>query len=240
MRILIVEDSPTDRQLLRFLLEEHFREDAKFREADNLGTACRYLEMGNIDCVLLDLQLPDSAGKETFEKIVRRFPSVPVVVMTHNRDQELAMDMIRSGASDFILKSYTDSSDIFRRILFAVEKHHRMVRMSSEKVASVHELDQAKANLVAAQERGEPEAIRDAAAATTVAIADMTRRMFTEIQELTILVSQQGTRQEELRHSVKTLETEVLNGTDTDHSMKSRLEIIEHRLKSGDHGKDSG
>ena len=148
MRILIVEDSPTDRQLLRFLLEDQFKEEAKFREAANLDTAFRYLRMGNIDCVILDLQLPDSAGRETFERIHAQYPHLPMIVMTNNKDRELALEMIQAGAADYILKSYTDPEELFRRIVFAVEKHRRTVRVPPESASTVHRLDQAQLNLL--------------------------------------------------------------------------------------------
>lgn len=138
-RILIVEDSPTDREILRYLLEDQFKSEAKFREASSLATAFRYLELGNIDCVVLDLQLPDSAGRETFQKINERFPDIPTIVMTHNKDRALAIDMIKMGAADYVLKDYTNPEDIFRRIIFAVEKHHRSVRMPAEKVQTVQQ-----------------------------------------------------------------------------------------------------
>src|SRR5512142_2281922 len=122
LRILIVDDSAADRALLKYLIEDHLSYEAKFREATTLETAFRYLDSGNIDCVLLDLQLPDSAGKETFTKIIERYPDVPIVILTHNRDRDLAIDMIRSGASDYILKTYTEGSDeVCRRILYAIE-----------------------------------------------------------------------------------------------------------------------
>lgn len=242
MRILIVEDSPADRDLLKYLLEDLFKEEAKFRDADNLETAFRYLEMGNFDCVLLDLQLPDSAGKETFEKIIARFPDVPAIIMTHTKDRDLAIEMIRAGALDFIQKSYTDPEDIFRRILFAVEKHRRTVRMTPEEAAYVHRLERTKADMLAAYEEGDEEAIKNTTVATALAAADVSRKIFTELQSLSARLAKQDAQQEHLTKSVKTLETEVLKGTSSTHSMKSRLEIAERRLdlaelKGGDHGK---
>ncbi len=138
-RILIVEDSPTDRELLRYLLEDQFKNEAKFREASSLATAFRYLDQGNIDCVVLDLQLPDSAGRETFQKINERFPDIPTIVMTHNKDRALAIDMIKMGAADYVLKDYTNPDDIFRRIIFAVDRHHRTVRAPTEKVKAIED-----------------------------------------------------------------------------------------------------
>jgi len=230
MRILIVEDSATDRQLLRYLLEDKFMNEAKFREASNLATAVKYLDAGNIDCVLLDLQLPDSAGKETFEKLIARYPDVPIIVMTHNKDRELAVSMIQLGAADYILKSYTDEEELFRRIVFAVEKHRRTVRMPAENVVSIHKLERAQADLVTAHRSGEHVAIRDNTLATTTAIADLSKSLFTELQAISNKLVQQDGRLKGIEKIVDTLDHEIIKGHPTRPSMRSQVDLLDHRL----------
>ena len=127
MRILIVEDNQADQELLLELLQDQFLQEAKFRVATSLESALSYLqrtldEAPFFDVVILDLKLPDSTGKETFRAIHRVHPKMPIVVMSHNKDPELALDLIREGAHDFILKDYTNPIAIFRRVLFAVER----------------------------------------------------------------------------------------------------------------------
>lgn len=234
MRILIVEDSPTDRQLLKYLLEDRFKDQAKFREASNLEAAFRYLDIGNIDCVVLDLQLPDSVGKETFEKLIERYPDVPVIIMTHSKDRDLAIEMIRLGAADYIIKAGTNEEDIFRRIVFAVEKHTRSVRMPSEKVKEVHKIERAKANMISAHQSGEHVAIRDTTVATTAAVADLSRNMFTELQKVSNELAYRRTRDEQIGKSLENLEAELLKGTNGRPSMKSQLDILDHKMSTSE------
>lgn len=122
MRILIVEDNPADRELLVYALQEHFKTEAKFREADNLKTAHEYLARGGVDAIVLDLQLPDSSGLETFTRVHAAYPHLPVIVVTHNVDLELAVDIVQQGAEDVIIKDFTNTIVLFRRILFAIER----------------------------------------------------------------------------------------------------------------------
>ena len=229
MRILIVEDNPTDRDLLKYLLESRFQNEAKFREANNLETAFRYLDGRNIDCVILDLQLPDSTGKETFQRLSDRYPDVPVIVMTHNKDRGLALDMIKAGAADYILKDYTNEEDIFRRIIFAVEKHHRTIRVSTEKASSLHALERAKANMLSAHESGEHVAIQASTIATTSAVADLSRHLFTELQKLSGQLEAKNTRDETMSKTIESLQTELL-GSGSQLSVKSRIESLDHRV----------
>jgi len=234
MKILLVEDSPTDRELLRYLLDDLFRSEAKFREADNLETAFRYLESGGIDCVVLDLQLPDSAGRETFVKLNERFPDVPIIVMTHNKDRTLALDMIKAGAADYILKDYTNSEDIFRRIVFAVEKHRRTVRVMPEKANAVHTLERAKANMLSAHQSGEHQAIQSTTVATTSAVADLSKRMFTELQTLSNQLAEKRARDERVEKVLDSLETEILKGSGGRPSMRSSVDLLEHRMTTSE------
>ena len=230
MRILIVEDNPTDRDLLRYLLESRFQNEAKFREANSLETAFRYLDSRNIDCVILDLQLPDSTGKETFQKLSDRYPDVPVIVMTHNKDRGLALDMIKAGAADYILKDYTNEEDIFRRIIFAVEKHHRTIRVPTDKAASMHALERAKANMVTAHQSGEHVAIQASTVATTSAVADISRHLFTELQRLSAQLEEKNARDEHTSKVIEALQTELL-GSGTQLSVKARIDGLDHRIK---------
>jgi DNA-binding NarL/FixJ family response regulator len=231
LRILIVEDNPTDRELLRYLLEARLHPSSEFHEATNLQAACLQLEQGSIDCVLLDLRLPDSAGKETFSRLAQMYPSVPIIVITNTKDRELAIEMIRAGAADYMLKDYTDEEDVFQRIMFAVTKHRQSVRVTPEKAGIFHRLDQAQAKITyARRQKNSQEALQMASADTNHAMADVSRQLFAELQTLLQQVAQQGTQQAHLLDNVRTLNKELLHGRSGRPSMKSQMNLIDHRL----------
>lgn len=232
MRILIVEDSPTDRELLRYLLEARFQSEAKFREATTLEEAMGYLARGNTDCVILDLQLPDSTGRDTFRQINERYPDVPIIVMTHNKDRELALDMISEGAADYVLKSYTDEEELFRRVIFAIEKHQRSIRIDPSQVSSIHRLERAKANMLTAQQSGQHSAVRDMTVETTSALADLSRKLVAEVQQVTNHMAAKSTQIEHIATTVETLDRELLRGHSSRPSMRSQLDLLSHRMET--------
>ncbi len=72
--------------------------------------------------VLLDLTLPDANGFETFERIHRRFPNVPVVILTGLEDERLAIKAIESGAQDYLVKGHVDRQGLSRSLRYAIER----------------------------------------------------------------------------------------------------------------------
>ncbi|RLI54253.1 MAG: hypothetical protein DRO87_10405 [Candidatus Thorarchaeota archaeon] len=230
LRILIVEDNKTDRELLRYLLEARLHPSSTFHEATNLQAACLQLEQSPIDCVLLDLRLPDSAGKETFSRLAKMYPAIPIIVITNTKDRELAIDMIRAGAADYMLKDYTDEEDVFQRIMFAVTKHRQSIRVNPEKAGIFRRLDQAQAKITHARRRQSQTDMQLATADTNHAMADVQRQLFAELQTILQQVAQQGAQQTHLLDNVRTLNKELLHGRSGRPSMKSQMNLLDHRL----------
>ncbi|MFH1016870.1 MAG: diguanylate cyclase [Pseudomonadota bacterium] len=76
-----------------------------------------------VGLVLLDLMLKETQGSETLLRFRRDFPDVPVVVVTDVDDKSLALDAIRNGAQDFVLKKDLTSRLLTRIIDFALTRH---------------------------------------------------------------------------------------------------------------------
>jgi len=230
MRILIVEDNPQERELLRYLLEDRFQNEAKFREAANLELALKYLASDTIDVVVLDLSLPDSAGRETFNKLHEAHPTIPIVVMTNNKDRTLAIDMIQHGAADYIVKNFTDEEELFRRILFAVEKHQTTIRTTSKRANSIHALDRARAKMQRAHQSGQHQLALDGTVETSQAVAALARSIFEGMQDVTQSVQKLSLQSEAMGKTVDTLDQELLRGYSGRPSMRSQVDVIDTRL----------
>jgi signal transduction histidine kinase len=72
--------------------------------------------------VLLDLNLPDSRGAETFRSVLRRAPGVPVLVLSGQDDEELAIKAVHQGVQDYLVKGSFDSKQLGRAIHYAMER----------------------------------------------------------------------------------------------------------------------
>ncbi|MFQ5600762.1 MAG: sigma-54-dependent transcriptional regulator [Candidatus Krumholzibacteriia bacterium] len=103
--VLLVDDQATERRLLYHALKKNYR----VVEAPDGGEALAALQRGGIDLVILDMHLPpntDSAEEGVrLQRVMRaRDPLLPVIVATGDQDRELALEMVRSGVADFLLK----------------------------------------------------------------------------------------------------------------------------------------
>ena len=89
---------------------------------ERLAVGLQRLEEETVDVLLLDLGLPDSHGLETFAKLHTQAPDVPIVVLTGLDDQALALEAVRKGAQDYLLKGRVDSNLLTRAMRYAIER----------------------------------------------------------------------------------------------------------------------
>jgi sigma-B regulation protein RsbU (phosphoserine phosphatase) len=119
--VLLIEDNQGDADLVRLRLVES-NSDLVVSCADRLSTGLAALAVEPPAVVLLDLNLPDSHGAETFREVLNRAPSVPVVVLSGGDDEELAMKAIHQGAQDYLVKGQFDGRQLGRAMRYAVER----------------------------------------------------------------------------------------------------------------------
>jgi two-component system sensor histidine kinase UhpB len=122
VRILLVEDCPDHAELIFTKLRRSKRIRAEIDHADRLEKGLRKLEQNTYDVVLLDFSLPDSFGIETFRRAHEAAPRTPIIVLTSLDDNELAVQAVRQGAQDYLVKREADTRLLVRSILYAIER----------------------------------------------------------------------------------------------------------------------
>lgn len=121
MKILQIEDNPGDARLVREMLKEA-QVDFTLRHAGTLESGLRSLSGHDVDVVLLDLGLPESRGLETLSAFQAQAAHLPVVVMTSVDDEEQAVQAVRQGADDYLVKGQIDGRLLRRAMLYAIER----------------------------------------------------------------------------------------------------------------------
>ncbi len=122
LRVLLVEDNPTDALLVEVALEEMTALTPQLTHVELLSQAQNALKNAEFDIVLLDLSLPDGQGLGNFERLHQVAPTVPIIVLTGSADEELGTQAIARGAADYLIKGATDSSLLERAARYAIER----------------------------------------------------------------------------------------------------------------------
>lgn len=103
-RVLVVDDESSIRELLSDLLALN---DYHCTTADSGPKAIACVASGPYDLVLLDIKMPGMSGMETLRAIKERAPHQPVVMITAVSETETAVEAMKLGALDYILKPFT-------------------------------------------------------------------------------------------------------------------------------------
>jgi GAF domain-containing protein len=97
------------------------------------------------DAILLDLSLPDSSGLATYEKLHAAAPDVATIVLSGLDDNEIAVNAVRLGAQDFLVKGRFDQNLLIRSLRYAVERKRAEKRIlaQQQRLAALHEINSA-------------------------------------------------------------------------------------------------
>jgi signal transduction histidine kinase len=122
VRVLLVEDSPSDALLLQESLSEAGLGGLQFTHVECWAAACECLRQNEFDVLLLDLSLPDVTGRDTFLRARAEAPHLPIVVLTGEANEELGLDAVRHGVQDYLIKGQTHGRYTVRAIRYAIER----------------------------------------------------------------------------------------------------------------------
>jgi len=121
--ILIVDDDKDLRTILGDILSD---EGYQVQLSDSAEKALEHLKEKEPNLLLTDLKMPGMGGHRLFEDCSKRWPHIPVVILTAHGTVDEALEMIRKGAYDYIAKPY-NTQDLLMRISRALEREQLMV-----------------------------------------------------------------------------------------------------------------
>jgi two-component system cell cycle response regulator len=133
---LIIEDDADQRDLIRETLEDHFGRGTVVAVATRVEALAESVE--SFDLILCDYNLPDATGMEILQDIRRRC-STPVIMVTGENVGQIAVEAIRKGATDYVVKL----GDYLFTIPLVVEKNLTVAKLTHENETLRLELEQA-------------------------------------------------------------------------------------------------
>jgi diguanylate cyclase (GGDEF)-like protein len=120
--MLLIEDNPGDVHLIRVALTEIAELQFEFSHCETLLQAFEFLANNKPDIILLDLGLPDSQGLETVRRTRAVATEAPLVVLTVLDDSDLAVQSLREGAQDYLVKAQIDGALLWHAMRYAMER----------------------------------------------------------------------------------------------------------------------
>lgn len=126
IKILLVEDNLSYSKLVEKMLSQSGSPGIITRCVDTLSKGLNALKRNELDFVLLDLKLPDADGLGTFKSVRKHSPDTPVIVLTVMSDEEKAVEAVKLGAQDYLIKGEVDSRQLTRSIRYAVERQREI------------------------------------------------------------------------------------------------------------------
>ncbi|HUY89501.1 MAG TPA: hybrid sensor histidine kinase/response regulator [Pirellulales bacterium] len=134
LRLLLAEGDLSDAEMVKRLLSKATHSQFQIEWTDTLEGAALALSASRFDGMLLDLGLPGTQGLEGLVKILSVDPRVPVIIVTDQNDEELALRALQVGAQDYLVKGSLTTDNLVRSIRYATERHALVRRLTDARI----------------------------------------------------------------------------------------------------------
>lgn len=134
LSVLLVEDSLADgRLLLEALKPAVVAGELLVQTVKRLSLAADEMRRFDFNCVLLDLGLPDGQGVENVRTLRAVDQRPAIIVLTGLNDEATAVEALKLGAQDYLLKGETDAEELLRLIRRAIQRNRQTVQLEHQR-----------------------------------------------------------------------------------------------------------
>lgn len=133
-KILLVTSSRSDADCLDKALGDATDGPFKVEWLDRLSRALERIAVGDIDAILVDLMLPDSQGIETFDKLFKADPLIPILTLSAEEDEAMAKEAVQRGAQGYLSKGHFSSYLVPQSLRNIIERMAASQSLHLEKV----------------------------------------------------------------------------------------------------------
>lgn len=131
--VLCMEDDETQQMLLRADLEQLTAPALLPTFVETLADALQVIGRYKFDAVLVDLNLPDSTGLATVQRVCAVAPDLPVIALSGRQDAGIARQALVCGAQDFVFKQELNGVRLARSILYAIERQRQACELEQRR-----------------------------------------------------------------------------------------------------------
>src|ERR1051325_2148824 len=128
LKMLLIEDDASDARLFHEILRTAGR-PFEIIHAQSIGDAEKYFSDVSIDCIVVDMHLPDLSGLEALAAVHAGSAGQPILVLTGRGEIATGIDAVRLGAQDYLFKDDLNATNLLRAILYAIERQRLLACM---------------------------------------------------------------------------------------------------------------
>src|SRR5687768_16737515 len=133
INVLIIDDNEDDRFMYERTLKGAQAQQFNVIHAETGEEGLALLESNPIDCILLDYSLPGKNGVHILRTIRANYPYLPVVMLTGQGNEGVAVEVMKSGAQDYIIKDNINKESLYRTVSRAMAQCHMMQRIEEQR-----------------------------------------------------------------------------------------------------------
>lgn len=147
VKVLLLEDNPGDARLIAELIYEVDSKNFLIHHVSSVNEAITELS-SSYNVILSDLNLPDSSGVDTYRSLRSNAPDLPIIILSGNTDESMAITAVKEGAQDYLVKGRPDGEALIRSIRYGIQRKEtereleqlRTQQQQSAKMASLGEM----------------------------------------------------------------------------------------------------
>ncbi|MCM8539730.1 MAG: hybrid sensor histidine kinase/response regulator [Lentisphaeraceae bacterium] len=139
MNVLVIDDSHEDCFLIKKILEKAFS-DLNINFAYTLEEAGKIIKDPTLDFILLDYTLPDGDGLEFLKSLNEKPYTIPVIVITGRKDEQLEKEVLEAGAQDYLLKENLNNDQLIKSIEHSLERIFNLRELQSARQQTIEAL----------------------------------------------------------------------------------------------------
>ncbi len=130
LSVLVIDDDVTDRMAIRRYLSKSPLQ-ASITEAETAQDATGLLADETFDCIFLDFGLPDTDGLSFVKQLRLAGKTLPIIVLTGQGDEHIAVELMKAGASDYLAKSRLSPDSLQSLIRHAISTYRAEQRVKA-------------------------------------------------------------------------------------------------------------
>ena len=123
IKILLIEDSTEDIKAITDYIKNSVRLDADVKTVDSIKKANTIMFYEEVDIILVDINVQGMKFDELIDSIDKNNLSIPYIVITDERDEDLGIEAVKKGAQDYLVRSELSERILRRAVIYSIERH---------------------------------------------------------------------------------------------------------------------